>query len=169
MTDLLDGKHNTHLIYQPDATSSISGISTTKNKLLLNVLRNGTSKLYIYTFNATAWTSEQVNAPDYGNLSVVSTDELSDEYFFQFENFLIPETLYTADASTNTFEPFQSLPAYFDADKYKVKQFMATSKDGTKIPYFVVGASGHQNRSCPLQWQACNGGPFPRRTTTFVR
>ncbi|WP_250434346.1 prolyl oligopeptidase family serine peptidase [Hanstruepera flava] len=140
MTDLLDGKHTVHAIYQPDAYSSVSGISTTKNKLLLNLLTNVTSKLYIYSFNATAWTSEQVKAPDYGNLSVVDTDELSDAYFFQFENFLTPETLYSANAQDNTVKAFQSLPAYFDGNKYKVKQFMATSKDGTKIPYFVVGA-----------------------------
>ena len=140
MTDLLEGKHQISLVYKPDAFSSISGISTTQNKLLLNVLNNVTSKLYIYTFNGSTWTSEQVAAPEYGNLSVVSTNDLSDDYFFQFENFLIPETLYSADASNNTFKPFQSLPAYFDGEKYKVKQFMATSKDGTKIPYFVVGA-----------------------------
>ena len=140
MTDLLDGKHTAHLIFQPDATSSISGISTTKNKLLLNVLNNVTSNLFIYTFNVTSWTSEQVKAPDYGSLSVVDTSDLSDEYFFQFENFLIPETVYSADASSNTFKAFQSLPAYFNAENYKVKQFMATSKDGTKVPYFVVGA-----------------------------
>ena len=32
----------------------------------------------------------------------------------------------------------KTLPARFDASKDVVEQFWATSKDGTKIPYFVV-------------------------------
>lgn len=138
MDDLLVGNHNTQLIYEPDEFSSISGISTTKNKLLLNVLNNVNSQLFIYTFTGKSWEFNQVDAPKYGNLSVVSTDELTDDYFFQFENFLIPETLYYANAQNNTFKSFKSLPAYFDASKYQVDQFKAKSSDGTLIPYFVV-------------------------------
>ena len=140
MTDLLNGKHTVNLIYQPDEFSSVSGISTTKNHLLLNILNNVISELHIYTFNDNSWSSKKVDAPDYGTLSVVNTNELSDDYYFQFENFLTPETLFTANAHDNTFKAFKSLPAYFDASNYKVKQFMAKSQDGTMIPYFAVGA-----------------------------
>lgn len=138
MTELLAGNHQVTLIYQPDEFSSVSGISTTKNKLLLNILNNVTSKLYIYTFADTIWKRKQVDAPEYGNLSVVDTDKLSDTFFFQFTNFLTPETLYTANAANNSFKAFKSLPAYFDASAYKVDQFKAKSTDGTLIPYFVV-------------------------------
>jgi prolyl oligopeptidase len=46
--------------------------------------------------------------------------------------------LYLGDASSNTFEPLHSLPAYFDASNLEVKQYKAKSKDGTMIPYFMV-------------------------------
>ena len=55
-------------------------------------------------------------------------------------NFITPSTLYSADASNNTFKVYKSLPAYFDASKYEVKQYKAKSKDGTMVPYFMVAA-----------------------------
>ena len=36
----------------------------------------------------------------------------------------------------------QSLPAKFDAAKYAVVQRFATSKDGTRVPYFLVTKKG---------------------------
>ena len=75
----------------------------------------------------------------------MGTTELSDNYFFDFENFITPSTLYFADASQNTFKPYQSLPAFFDASKYEVKQFKARSKDGTMIPYFMVSDKNLKN------------------------
>ena len=141
-TELLKGNKEIKLILEPDQFSSISGISTTKNKLLIELLTNVTSQLYIYSFDAEKWTSEKVNAPDFGTISIATTNNLSDEYFFDFTNFITPTTLYSADASNNTFKAYKSLPAYFDASKYEIKQHKAKSKDGTMIPYFMVAAKG---------------------------
>jgi prolyl oligopeptidase len=137
-TELLKGNKDIKVILKPDKFSSISGISATKNKLLVNVLTDVTSNLFVYSFTNGDWTSQKVDAPKLGALDVVATSNLSDQYFFDFENFIIPTTLYLGDASSNTFESFQSLPAYFDASNLEVKQYKATSKDGTMIPYFMV-------------------------------
>lgn len=139
---LLSGTREVHLILQPDEFSSIAEVSTTKNKLLVNLLTNVTSQLYCYTFSNGKWTNERVQAPDFGTISIITTDDASDHYFFQYENFITPTTLYSADAANNTFRADKSLPAYFDASKYEVKQFKAKSKDGTLVPYFLVAAKG---------------------------
>ncbi|MGB5262751.1 MAG: S9 family peptidase, partial [Lutimonas sp.] len=144
-TALLKGNKDIKVILEPDEFSSISEVSTTKNKLLINLLTNVTGQLFIYTYNNGQWTSEKVEAPQLGTISIVGTTELSDNYFFDFENFITPSTLYFADASKNTFKPYQSLPAFFDASKYEVKQFKARSKDGTMIPYFIVAAKNMKN------------------------
>jgi prolyl oligopeptidase len=53
--------------------------------------------------------------------------------------FLTPTTQWTADlAASAAPEKLKSLPARFDASKSIVEQYWATSKDGTKVPYFVV-------------------------------
>ena len=139
-TSLLKGKKIIQKIYEPDAFSSVSGISSTKNFLLFNVMNNVKNELYTYIFKNEKWIKNRVAAPDFGTIGIGDTDEFSDAYFFTFQNFLTPTSLYAADASSNSVKIVKSLPSYFDSSKYKVEQFKATSKDGEKIPYFVISA-----------------------------
>ena len=142
--DLIAGKNNFTLVVSPDNRSSVAGIATTKNVLLVNMLTNVKSELYKYTFNG-SWIQEKINTPEYGNISLGASDENSDIYFFYFQNFLEPSTLYKGDAESGNFELVKSLPAFFSTENYKVQQFEATSTDGTKIPYFVVGPKSMKN------------------------
>jgi len=139
-TALLKGEKEIQIVIEPDQFSSIAEVSTTKNKLLINLMANVTGQLYIYSYTNGKWVYQKVKAPDFGTISIVAADELSDHYFFDFENFITPSTLYYADANNNTLKAYKSLPAYFDVSRYEVKQFKATSKDGTQVPYFIVSA-----------------------------
>ncbi len=144
-TDLIKGQKNIQLILEPDSYSSISGVSSTKNKLLVELLSNVKSELYIYSFSAGNWSRQKVAAPDFGAISVNATNELTDDYYFSFTNFLTPTTLYSANAADNSLKSFKSLPAFFDGTKYAVDQFKAKSKDGEMIPYFVVSSNTMKN------------------------
>lgn len=144
LSDLLEGKKTIRSIYEPDQFSSITSVNSTKNKLIVNVLNNVKNELYIYSFANNTWKKEKVKAPDFGTISVIATDDLSDEYYFAFTNFLSPSTLYKGDALKNNIYVLQSLPSFFDATKFKVEQFKSTSADGTLIPYFVVSAKNIQ-------------------------
>uniref|UniRef100_UPI00321662CC prolyl oligopeptidase family serine peptidase n=1 Tax=uncultured Draconibacterium sp. TaxID=1573823 RepID=UPI00321662CC len=135
--NLLEDGTNYQLIVSPDERSSITDANTTKNVLLVNMLNNVKSELYKYTFNGT-WQKEKIDAPQFGNISLGSADEESDNFFFYFQNFLEPSTLYKSDASTGKFVKVKSLKSFFPTEDYKVQQFEVASKDGTKIPYFVV-------------------------------
>lgn len=135
---LLKGKKIIQVVVEPDAFSSIASVSTTKNTLLVNLLSNVTSQLHIFSFSDGKWTNKQVDAPKLGSISVVTTNNTNDHYFFNFQNFITPSTLYFANAADNTFESYKSLPEFFDASNLEVKQFSAKSKDGTMVPYFMV-------------------------------
>ncbi|MCH6235669.1 prolyl oligopeptidase family serine peptidase [Cognataquiflexum rubidum] len=140
LKELINGQKKIQVIFEPDEQTSVQGVSSTKSKLLVNLLTNVKSELYIYSFDNGKWASEKVDAPDFGTIGLAASDELSDEYYFTFTNFLTPTTLFIANAGDNTFEAFKSLPAYFDGSKYQVQQFQAKSKDGTMVPYFVVSS-----------------------------
>ncbi|TXD51386.1 MULTISPECIES: prolyl oligopeptidase family serine peptidase [unclassified Polaribacter] len=141
-TELLKGNKEIEVVLVPDEFSSILGIRKTKNKLLVNVLKNVVGQLYIYSFSNGKWSNQKVDTLNLGAIYIKDTNSFTDQFFFSFENFITPSTLYTADASNNTFNAYKSLPAYFDASKYEVHQYKATSKDGTMIPYFMVSAKG---------------------------
>lgn len=138
LEQLLQGKKQAELIYMPDAFSSVNSVTSTKSKLIVNITSNVISELYAYNKTAEGWKAIKVPAPELGSISVVASDELSDIYYFTFNNFLTPTTLFVADANTNTLKDIQTLPAYFDASNYKVEQLHAKSLDGTMIPYFIV-------------------------------
>lgn len=135
--DLLNGKRNFELVVEPGERSSITQISNTKDRLLVNMLENVKSELYSFRFE-NKWEKEKINAPDFGNISLGSTDEFSNKFFFYFQNFLEPSTLYFGDASSGEISKVKSLPSWFPTEKYEVQQFEAVSKDGTHIPYFVA-------------------------------
>lgn len=138
---LIKGEHKVSLIIQPDEFTSVTSASPTKNKLLVNLLTNVKSELYIYAFDNGSWTRKKVSAPDFGTITINATDdEFSDLYFFSFTNFLSPSTLYVANAQDNSIKEYKSLPAFFDGSKYKVEQYKVKSTDGTLVPYFVVAS-----------------------------
>lgn len=110
-SELLKGTKQIKTIIEPDEFSSISEVSITKNKLIIDRLTNVISQLYIYSFNNGNWSSQKVNGPDFGTISIIDADNLSDQYFFNFQNFITPSTLYQADAGKNTFKPYKSLAA----------------------------------------------------------
>jgi prolyl oligopeptidase len=160
--DLLKGKNNFALMVSPDDRSSITGISTTKDRLLVNMLVNVKSELYSYRWDK-KWVKEKIDAPDMGNLTLGSADEFSNSYFFYFQNFLEPSTLFYGDATETSVKKIKSLPSWFDTDKFKVEQFEAVSKDGTQIPFFVVRAKNMEfNGKNPTLLYAYGGFEVPQ-------
>jgi prolyl oligopeptidase len=137
---LLEGKKDIHLIYEPDDFSSLDAITQTKNFLLFNILNNVKSELYAYEFTNGKWTGNKIKAPDFGTITISSTDEYSDDFFYTYQNFLTPTSLYLSNAKTNNPKLIKSLPGYFKGDNYKVEQYKMKSKDGEMIPYFVISS-----------------------------
>jgi prolyl oligopeptidase len=133
----LKGNRNFLLIDKPGERESIVSINNTKNYLLVNRLNNVKGELFRYQLHGNTWISNKVDAPDYGTIGITSTQDFSDKFFFTFTNFLTPTSLYlfTEDGNINKIK---SLPEFFDANKFEVKQYEAVSKDGTQIPYFIV-------------------------------
>ena len=138
--DFLKGKTKAFLLDTPNENASISGVRTTENRVLISQTVNVKSELYTYEWKDNKWNKNKINAPDLGTIYIGSTSDNSDDFFFYFENFLYPRTQYTANAQTGEMRLIQSLPHFFDSDKFEVNQYWANSKDGTKIPYFVVAA-----------------------------
>jgi prolyl oligopeptidase len=58
---------------------------------------------------------------------------------FTYEGFLTPTSLYYASEGQAN-RRIKRLPNFFDPNGLKTEQFEAISKDGTRIPYFVVHA-----------------------------
>ncbi len=133
----INGDRDFLLIEKPGERESIESVSNTKDYLLVNKLNNVKGELYKYNLENNKWTGQKIDAPDYGTINIVSTEDFSDKFFFSFTNFLTPTSLYLYKVDGSIVD-VKSLPSFFDASKFEVKQYEAVSKDGTKIPYFII-------------------------------
>lgn len=134
----MEGKTEFEVIFKPEERTSIDYFTTTKDYLLVNMLNNVKSELYIYKQGEGKWEMKKVPMENTGRLSVSSTTDLSNNFFFSFRSFLQPTTLYYFEEDSSEPMKINSLPSFFDTDGLEVHQYEATSKDGTKIPYFIV-------------------------------
>ncbi len=126
------------LVYAPGPRDTLDGVATTKNDLVLTVYQNVRGRAFIYAPSAGGWSVRALKIPDMSSASVADTNLQNDGIFFDVASFLRPTTLYYSDAATASVSEVKALPPRFDAGKDVVEQHEATSRDGTKIPYFLV-------------------------------
>ncbi len=127
------------VLWTPDDKSSIKDISITRNYVLLSTLKNVMSQLVGLSLNNEGdWVSKLLPFEQGTSLDVRSSEAFSDDILVAAENFLYPTRLYYHSQRSAAPELLKSLPARFDARGLKVTQYEAISKDGTRIPYFLV-------------------------------
>jgi prolyl oligopeptidase len=134
----LEGSRDFQVIFEPDDRSSLKSVATTRNLLLINKLTHIRSELLSCILEGDQWQSKKVNAPDLGTITLCTTDDFSDRYFIEFENFLTPSSLYFGQDDNPV--KVKSMPQFFNGEQFTAEQFEATSEDGTQIPYFIVHA-----------------------------
>ena len=140
LDDLLRGSRSWSVVFEPSARVSLAGVATTRDRLVMTTLDNVISKMYRVTLTGGSWSREEVALPGIGSAGVAAASDEADVFFFTYSDFLTPSSLFCSDAGK--VEKVKSLPAFFDATGMTVAQHEATSKDGTKIPYFVVMPQG---------------------------
>ncbi|HEX4332366.1 MAG TPA: prolyl oligopeptidase family serine peptidase [Usitatibacter sp.] len=142
LDDFLAGRRAFDVIFQPTPRSALQGYSVTKNTLLLDILDNVKSRVVQVRRDGGQWRETEVPVPANAHVGVTALDrDTSDDYWMTVTGFTEPTTLYLAKAD-GAREKVKSLPAQFDAKGLVTTQYEATSKDGTKIPYFVVMREG---------------------------
>ena len=137
---LADPATPAQLVIRPGEREAIEGMNATRNKLVVALYENVRGGVYVYEPNpAGEWSRTRLDLPQNVTVGVGSASERDDKVFVSVAGYLNPSSLYLVDAATAAApEMVKSLPAKFDATGMVVDQFEATSKDGTKIPYFVV-------------------------------
>ena len=120
------------------------GIVTTRDYVIVRLIDDVVSKLKRFSFTDGKWVSEDVETGDLGTITLGSSSDESNIFFFTYENFLRPDTLFVADDGGRTVKALSSLPEFFDTAGMSVEQHFATSEDGTRVPYFVVLPKGFE-------------------------
>ena len=131
------------LVYAPGPRESLNGFAITHNALVLTTLDNVRGRAYVYTPTVGGgWKHTKLDLPDNLSIGSFGGDIHAHSAFLSVTGFLTPSSVSLVDAQTDAIKTLKSMPAKFDASADTVEQFEATSKDGTRIPYFVVHKRG---------------------------
>ena len=138
--EFLAGRQELTTLFEPDAHTALSYHAWTRGYLILNMLHDVRSQLTVLTPPGERWQRAALaGVPEYTQTDVVDTDPYdSDEYMLVSSGFIQPDTLRYGQVGGG-LEVLKQAPAFFDATGLAVRQFFATSADGTAVPYFVVG------------------------------
>jgi prolyl oligopeptidase len=140
--DFMAGKRDFDVLFEPTDSTSLAGVTMTRSQLVLNVLDDVKNRLFLLRHGADGWTSKplDIGATELGTTSVAAVDpDESDAVWITTTNYLTPTTLMLATPGSGAApETLKTMPTFFDASKDVVEQHFATSKDGTKVPYFLV-------------------------------
>lgn len=151
-------KPTVRLLMTPGPRESIDEVEGTSAGVLVASYSNVRGRVLRFDFENGNWRQTQVPLPDNGAVGLATTDSRSATAFVTYQNFLQPTTLYSIDLPANRSAPIKSLPAKFDADKYVVEQLEAVSRDGTRVPYFVVRSKNFEaNGQAPTLLYAYGG------------
>ncbi|MBI4369828.1 MAG: S9 family peptidase [Elusimicrobia bacterium] len=139
------------LIFAPDERSSIQAATLIKTAVLVSLLKNVRSEIWALSKKTDgSWSRQKWPFPGDGYIEISSAEETEDDVFVSYEYFLTPDRVYWHGPGPNKPEMIKSLPPRFDAKPYRAEQWQATSKDGTKIPYFIIHAKN---------WKQDGGNP----------
>ncbi len=143
LDDFLAGGRTFQALFTPTERTALAGYTDTKNHLVVQTLDNVRSRAYVLTPQAdgTFARSDIAGLPENSDYAIWPLDaHTSDEIFVRSEDFLTPTTAMLGSAAPGAPAPvvFATTPARFDAAGLAISQHEATSKDGTRVPYFQV-------------------------------
>lgn len=127
------------IVFAPTATEFAQDVEFTKDRLLLSTLENVQGRVYSFAPGSNGiWMRKKLNIPENSTVNIVSGNWSDNQFFVRIEGFLTPPSLLLGDAASGALREAKTRPPQFDASRDLVEQLYAVSKDGTKVPYFVV-------------------------------
>ncbi|TMM47360.1 prolyl oligopeptidase family serine peptidase [Qipengyuania marisflavi] len=142
LTDIAAGRTSQpEVIFKPSASQAIEQVSASETILWIKLLDDVSGSLIALAPAEPGWVSRGFDLPENSTVTLASTSGKGDLAYVTVEGMLTPPTLY---AVSTKGEPraVASVPAQFDASKFVVEQRFAPSKDGTKVPYYLVRPKG---------------------------
>jgi prolyl oligopeptidase len=129
----------TKRIFAAGPRQSIDQVTVTATRVTAAIYDNVRGRVVSFESKGKyGWKPTELPVIDNAEVNLAASSDVDDRVFYSVEGFITPTELKLADTATGQTDTVKTLPARFDASKMAVEQHEATSKDGTKVPYFLV-------------------------------
>jgi prolyl oligopeptidase len=130
------------VLIDPAPRQAIDDVKATAGALLVTDYENARGRIWRFTFAHNTWHGELFRLPQDGSTRIALASPSADVAYATYESFLTPVVLYELESRSAQVREVQRQPAQFDAATFVTEQHEATSKDGTRVPYFLVRRKG---------------------------
>jgi prolyl oligopeptidase len=120
----------------PEGKFKLEQAAFAGGRIFASYLENASSRLYEY--DADGKLRREIELPGIGTVFGVGGEWRGTEFFFGFTSFFVPQTVYRVDVGTDRVEVYDRVVSPVDASRYTAEQVWFRSKDGTRVPMFVL-------------------------------
>ena len=124
----------------PEKPEVLSGAGTAGGYLFTNYLKDANTKIFQHALDGAL--VREIELPALGTAGGFGGRRDEKVMFYGFTSFTYPSTIYKYDPATGASEVFRKPEVKFDPAAYETKQVFYASKDGTKVPMFIVHKKG---------------------------
>jgi prolyl oligopeptidase len=124
----------------PEKPEVLNGAGTAGGYLFCNYLKDANTKIYQHKLDGSP--VREIELPALGSAGGFGGKRGETVMFYAFTSFTYPTTIYKFDPATGASEVFRKPEVKFDPSAYETKQVFYPSKDGTKVPMFIVHKKG---------------------------
>jgi prolyl oligopeptidase len=125
----------------PERPEPLQGAGTAGGKLFATYLKDVTTRAYVHGMDGTF--ENEVVLPGPGAAAGFGGSRDDTFVFYTFDSLSVPPTIFRYDIATRGSEVFRrsNVPGY-DPEAFETTQVLYTSKDGTRVPMFLVHRKG---------------------------
>lgn len=124
----------------PEQPEVLDGVVAVGGKLIVVYLKDASHRAYLYGLNGTR--EREIVLPSLGTVGFAGGKQKDTEIFYSFTSFTFPTNIYRYDLRTGNSTLHRATEIDANLDAYETKQVFYPSKDGTKIPMFIVHKKG---------------------------
>lgn len=124
----------------PEKPQPLQDVSSAGGRLFARYLKDVTSRVYVHDTNGKLLS--EVKLPGLGSAGGFGGKKEDSFVFYTFSSHTYPPTVFKYDIASGKSEIFRKPELKFDPSHYEVKQVFYKSKDGTKVPMFIIHRKG---------------------------
>jgi prolyl oligopeptidase len=124
----------------PQAAETLTGANIVGNQFIVTYLKDAQTQVRRYAIDGTPL--GEITLPGIGTAGGFGGKRTDTETFYAFQSYTTPPTIFRYDLTTGQSTVFKQAKVDFDPSQYETQQVFFTSKDGTRVPMFIVGKKG---------------------------
>jgi prolyl oligopeptidase len=140
----------------PESKNAMQGVNTAGRKMFVNYLKDAST--FIRQFDYKGVAERDIELSGIGSAGGFGGRMEDTQVYYTFTSFTTPASIYKYDIASGKSELYMSPKVDFNPGDYETKQVFYTSKDGTKVPMFIVYKKGLELSGKNPTWLYAYGG-----------